>query len=133
MLPLLVDSERTSPQGQELLRAMVLMQPAGPLGSWEEGGLAGDGHGMGVPPPGPIPPWQEQPTAGGAAAAAFSGLAGAAAGYGGSVGVGGYGPAAAANYRANLLRTGDLPDAKLAQVCRAGYMIYYMGCRIHDL
>jgi hypothetical protein len=52
---------------------MVLMQPAGPLGSWEEGGLAGDG---------PIPPWQEQPTAGGAAAAAFSGLAGAAAGYG---------------------------------------------------
>jgi hypothetical protein len=86
-----VDGERVGPAGADALRRMMLMEQPPDLDGPPPGVAPGDG------------PEEARRGRGGAAAASGGGPAT-------------FAPAAAANFRANLLREGNLPDSQLARV-----------------
>ena len=90
LLPLLVDSQRVTPKGQELLRRMILMQPP-ESGRATDERRNNDFSNVPLPvPPLPLPVRLPSESL--------------------------YGPAAAANFRVGLLREGDLPDDQLKRI-----------------
>lgn len=97
LLPLLVDNDRLAPGGRTTLRKLMLMEP--PADSDDEEDQA--------PQPGT---WQTA-----ASELAFSSSNGSSNGSSESMQLG-FGPAAAANFRTNLLRSGDPGEAVLRSI-----------------
>ncbi|EFJ42301.1 hypothetical protein VOLCADRAFT_107348 [Volvox carteri f. nagariensis] len=103
LLPLLVDGERVDEANQRLLQSMILMEPPPSNQSF--------GFGAARPPypaKGPLASAAQTALNGGAATAASAASDGSGALY--------YAPAAAANFRANLLRSGDPGEEVLRKV-----------------
>ena len=102
LLPLLVDSQRVSSEGKDLLRRMILMEST-------QGTLRGERHGKGKD--------------GDPVVASDSAADGRSSTQPGrppltpfSITAGMYAPAAAANFRVGLLREGDLPLVQLKRI-----------------
>lgn len=120
LLPLLIDSERVEERHQHLLRSMILMEAPASRQGLGFGAAPGPGAGSGAGSSGSASDWdvgasalaQTGPLSGGNS----SSRSGTTAAGGGGSGTLYYGPAAAANFRANLLRDGDVEDAVLARL-----------------
>ncbi|KXZ48759.1 hypothetical protein GPECTOR_25g343 [Gonium pectorale] len=106
LLPLLVDGERVDPDKQRLLQSMILMEP--PTSSQRFGFGSGPGSGLSS-----ADSWSSGSDDGGENGAAAAAASGSGGGDGGTLY---YGPAAAANFRTNLLRDGDPGEAALRRV-----------------
>ncbi len=122
LLPLLIDSERVEERHQHLLRSMILMEAPASRQGLGFGAASAPAPGSGAGSSGSASDWdtggsaltQTGPRSGGNSSSRSSSSS-TAAGGGGS-GTLYYGPAAAANFRTNLLRDGEVDDAVLARV-----------------
>ncbi|GBF88231.1 alpha beta-hydrolase [Raphidocelis subcapitata] len=119
MMPLLVDSERVGSVGADALRRMMLMEPPTDVDGMSPGDASSDASSDDPDDAwggGGAAAWGAARNRGGSAAGAaapFGAPPGPAFGGGGTPV---FAPAAAANFRANLLRQGNLPDSQLARV-----------------
>lgn len=136
LLPLLVDSSRVDECNTRLLRAMVAMDPVASRQAFgfsrraaEAGGASGGGAGQAGGAAGTASvaiSTDGDSVDGGEVVATPTTSSGSGNGNGGGGGSDGglfYGPAAAANFRTNLMREGDLDDAVLAHIATPTLLI----------